>query len=321
MTVVNDQLLYLVAKLYYEQDLTQQEIGEQLGLSRFKVQRLLARAREKGIVRIEVVPPADQGFTHLEAELQKTFGLKGAVVVPGEYRSERVLRKVLGLTAAEVLPDLMKGKRHIGLGCGRTIMETLDHLNIEEPQAVTIVPLFGGVENMEPEFQVNALVQKLAAALGGEYRPIYAPVIAGSAEARATIISDPMIKPVIDMWDSLDMAIVGIGCSLATYGSAFMRAIGEKDRADIETSQAAGDVCRQMFRITGEPCRLDLNSRLIAMSLEQLKRVPLVVAVAGGKAKVRAILGALRGGYVKFLISDEATVRQVLELHMVVLDD
>ena len=315
MTTVNDKLLYLIAKLYYEQELTQQEIGDQLGLSRFKIQRLLTKAREQGIVRIELVPPTDERCKRLEAELQRTFGLKGAVVVPGEYRSEQVLRKVLGLTAAELLPDLIDGKRNIGLGCGRTILEMLNHIDIEEPQAVTVVPLFGGMENIEPEFQVNALVQRLAAALGGEYRAIYAPVIAGSAEARVTITSDPMIKPVVDLWDSLDLAIVGIGHSIATYGSAFMRAISEKDKADIENSESAGDVCRQMFSITGEPCKLVLNSRLIAMSLEQLKRVPMVVAIAGGKVKARAILGALRGGYTKFLISDEATVRYVLELH------
>jgi len=315
MTIVNDKLLYLIAKLYYEQELTQQEIGQQLGLSRFKVQRLLSKAREQGIVRIELVPPTDVRSNHLQEELKSAFGLNGAVVIPGEYRSEQVLRKVLGLTAAELLPELLDGRRNIGLGCGRTILEMLNHIDIQEPQAVTVVPLFGGMENIEPEFQINALVQKLAAALGGEYRAIYAPVIAGSAEARATIISDPMIKPVVDMWDSLDLALVGIGHSITTYGSAFIRAISEKDVEEINQVEAAGDVCRQMFSITGEPCKLDLNSRLIAMSLDQLKRVPMVVAVAGGKAKARAILGALRGGYIKFLISDEPTVRRVLDLH------
>ena len=315
MPTANDYLLYLVAKLYYEQELTQQEIGEQLGLSRFKIQRLLTKAREQGVVRIELVPPTDQTCKDLESELQRTFGLQGAVVVPGEYRSEQVLRKILGLTAAELLPDLIAGRRKIGLGCGRTILEMLDHIDLGGRQAATVVPLFGGMENIEPEFQVNALAQRLAAALGGEYRAIYAPVIAGSAEARATITSDPMIKPVVDMWESLDLAIVGIGYSIATYGSAFIRAISEKDMDDIKNAAAAGDVCRQMFSITGEPCQLDLNARLIAMSLEQLKRVPMVVAIAGGKVKAKAILGALRGGYTKFLISDEATVRYVLELH------
>ena len=100
-----------------------------------------------------------------------------------------------------------------------------------------------------------------------------------------TITSDPMIKPVVVICGTLlDLALVGIGHSNATHGSAFMRANSGTDKADNENSESAGDVCRQM---PASPVRafgkLVLNLRLIAMSLEQLKRVPMVVAIAGGR--------------------------------------
>jgi len=58
----------------------------------------------------------------------------------------------------------------------------------------------------------------------------------------------------------------------------------------------------------------ELHRRIIAFPIEELGKLRNVIGIAGGKSKIRPILGALRGGYIKVLITDEASATELLKM-------
>ena len=78
--MTDSTLLYKIAKAYYEDGLTQDQIGRRFGLSRIKVSRLLQQARQSRVVQITITPPPDS-FGDLERDLETAYGLDEVVVV------------------------------------------------------------------------------------------------------------------------------------------------------------------------------------------------------------------------------------------------
>jgi DNA-binding transcriptional regulator LsrR (DeoR family) len=90
--------------------------------------------------------------------------------------------------------------------------------------------------------------------------------------------------------------------------------VTEDEATDLRNVGAVGEICARFFDIRGRPCVTSLDRRMVALDLSQLRALPLVVGVAGGRQKAAAILGAARGGYLKSLVTDEITARDVLAL-------
>ena len=87
------------------------------------------------------------------------------------------------------------------------------------------------------------------------------------------------------------------------------------DVARLRRLGGVGNTCAQFFDADGVLLDTDLNQRAISIGLEGLAAIGLVVAAASGRQKAPAILGALRGGHVDVLISDDEAIEAVLELH------
>jgi len=315
------QMMLRAARLYYEDGLTQQQVADELGVSRPQVSRLLTRAREEGIVRITIMDPFVT-FTELETRLEETFGLRRAVVTAGEDLSAEglsamALRRRIGLAAAEYLRRSLRDGMQAGMGWGRTLRAVISALKDERRAIIHVVSLIGGMGQMSPSFQVNDLARGLAEAFGGTWQALYAPAFVGDPQVREMLLQHPDVKMVMDAWGSLDIALVGIGHFALQRQSSMFFAEYMDDALlwELEQRNAVGDLCGRFFDIHGEQCILETGT--IGMSLEQLKALDHVVGIAGGEEKVAAILGALRGGYLNVLITDTATAQAVLELHEV----
>ena len=108
------------AKLYYLLDCTQNEIAKKLGVSRPTVSRMLQTAKREGIVQINICEKAE-GLMDLEAELERRFGLKKAVVASVGQYEDHIIKTTLGLKAAEYLESIVKDEDIIGVTWGTTI--------------------------------------------------------------------------------------------------------------------------------------------------------------------------------------------------------
>jgi len=305
-----DDLLVRVAWLYYIEELTQQQIADRLHLPRVKVTRLLKKARDAGIVEFRIAKPT--AHLELERELRLHLGLKDAWVTPTPLRAER-LRPALGEAAAEYLQPLFRPGLVVGLGMGRTLAEIPHFIEPHSNSECVFVEMVGGAGGTNLGFDTYNVSWRLAEQCGGAAEHVFTPVVVESAESRAALLQDPQIIATLGMAAQCDVGLVGIG---GTGDDMLLFQLGHCDDAtirDLRARGAVGDILGHFFDLNGQPVACEVDHRIIALSLDQLRAIPTVIAVAGGLEKTEAILGALRGSYVNALVTDAETAQAVLQ--------
>jgi len=305
-------LMAKVADLYYLRTLTQQQIAVRLGLSRPTVSRLLTRARATGIVRIEVTQP-EGTHQRLEHELEEGFGLREAIVIPGRSESPTVTRRALGQATAEYLDRAFKGGERVGISWGTTLKAVVDSVR-PRALATVVVPLVGGLGQAAPEIHANELARRLAELHGGRVHLLHAPAIVARRSVREALLSDERIGHVLELARRVDVALIGIGALVPSSTLIESGYISAAEMAAVRRQGAVGDICTRAFSSDGVPLVGDVATRILAIDLEDLARIPLVIGVAGGLEKADAILGALAGGLVDVLVTDSIAARAVLRL-------
>jgi DNA-binding transcriptional regulator LsrR (DeoR family) len=299
----------LAARRYFIDGASKSEIAQELGISRFKVARLLDAARRDGIVRIEIGAPPEIDIK-LSSELAARYGLRDALVVrpidgPDEFR-----RAQLGRACAELLTQTLEANDVLGISWGRTLHSMVGHLT--KLPGCTVVQIVGSVPTLELDVNSMELVRRVGDCAGGPVYPLPVPLLVESPEMAAALRGDPHIHKTIAMFDRLTKAVVGIGAWTAS-GSTVRAALPEELAADLDAAGAVADICSTVLDSNGCQVRADgFPSRVIAISPDQLRAVPDVVAIAGGAAKATAILAALRSGLIHRLITDEEAARQLL---------
>lgn len=308
------QLMLQAARLYYDDNRTQEQIARALQTSRPQVSRLLQHARQEGIVQIKIVDP---NSTHgaLKDQLISTFDLADATVVGTENDSPDVTRRRIGQAAARLLEHTLQDGDTVGLGWGRTLHEAVSALEPRRKAKINVVPLIGGLGQIAPVFQVHELARELASAFGGTLENFYVPALVESDDMVASLLRSADVKTVAAQWNHLDLAVVGIGnvAFEAEMQMLFVNYLNSDVQTRLRNAQAVGDICVRFFDGNGRPCP-DAIRGIVGIELKQLKRARRVIGVAGGMNKAEAILGALRGGFINSLVTDESGARRVLEL-------
>ena len=298
--------LVRASRLYYELGETQNQIAELLGVTRPQVSRLLKRARAEGIVEIRIVDTTAVESPAGEA-LRARHGLDQVHLAPTIAGPEDLTRRMVGRLAAEVLRIAVRPGTTVGIGDGASVLATADALEeTATPVAVTVVPLCGGFwatgQEREP-------YRRIAEALGAQVRGLMAPGLVDDAATRKALVAHAGIRAIADLWDRLDVALFGIG------GPAWsVSLVGEAIDRQLEAAHAVGEVLVAPFDIEGRFVCPALRARVIAFDARRLGRIPASIGVASGEAKVRPILGALRAGIVRTLVTDVATAEAVAAL-------
>lgn len=300
--------LVQVARLYYEEDKSQQEIADQMGVSRSLIALYLKQAREQNIVRVEVVDPQDQ-CEDLALEIQKHTGLKSVHVVPNPRNPELVQRSLAGALARQLENRLADGDR-VGLGWGRTITEVVNLLAPSRPRKIEVAPLLGESSFTASYTQINQIVLRMAESFNGLPNFLFAPLIVGTSELRQALLQDNVAKPVAELWDRLDIACIGIGAVPPTPGQVLY--MGEHYVNMYLEKGAVGDIVARHFDSRGRLIRTALDERIMGISLEQLRKVKNVIAIAGGPLKTKAVVGAIRTNSITGLVIDEELARAML---------
>jgi DNA-binding transcriptional regulator LsrR (DeoR family) len=299
----------LVARRFYLADRQKSEIAQELGISRFKVARLLDEARSAGIVRITVDVPSELDLDLGDA-LTRTFGIRRAVVprVIGSDNEDFTLA-VIGAAAAEALAGMIGADDVLGLSWGRALSET-----VEAFTALTgsdVVQLVGGVGTSRSDIGGVELVRRMAARTGGASFALHAPLLVPSVLVARELEQTPSLAETISRYRSLTVAAVGIG-SWEPPSSAVQREIGAADGRALIEAGAVADVCGFVLGQDGREVSEEFDGRMIGITRDQLRAVPEVLAVAGGASKVRAIAAALRSGMISTLVTDSVTATQLL---------
>jgi DNA-binding transcriptional regulator LsrR (DeoR family) len=298
-----------IAKRFYVGDASQSEIAAEIGLSRFKVARMLKRAKSLGIVRFEFQTDG-QIDSNLSIALQNRFGLRRAIVVVAPGDSDDVVREYVGRSAAELLTEIVEPGDVIGLTSGRTVQATVQAL-ISLPRC-DIVAL-GGVAGQRPQdgVEIARQAQRIA---GGRVWPIFAPLVLHDSSAARTLLQDPVIRETTRQFPRVTHAIVAVG-NWNPPSSQFYEATKELGIAEsLLAGGVLGDVAGTLFSADGTIITT-LDAQTIAISAEQLRRVPEIIAVGGGRSKAKAMRAAIAARLITSVVTDVSLAEKLLALH------
>ena len=305
-TVSDFEQLVRASRLYYELGETQDAIAKQLGVTRPQVSRLLKRARAEGIVEIRIIDRSTAESPAADA-LRRSYGLDAVHLAPTVMGPDDLTRRMVGRLAAEVLRGALRTGATVGVGDGASIASTAAALEeTATPVAVTVVPLCGGYWSTGPEREPY---RRIADALGAQARGLMAPGLVDDAATKQGLVAHAGVRSIIELWDRLDVAIFGIG------GRAWSASrVGEQMERQLEEAGAVGEVLVAPFDLDGRFVCPARRERVIALDARRLARIPVAIGVASGESKVAPILGALRAGTVRQLVTDVATAEAVVVL-------
>jgi DNA-binding transcriptional regulator LsrR (DeoR family) len=301
------------AYLYYVEAQTQQQVAKLLGTTRSNVSRMLQAARDRGIIRFQVVRPLHRQRA-LERSLVEVFGLEEAVVLAADT-GEDSLAQVGELAAAWLTDHLEEGMR-VTLSWGRTLNALAKALHVDQAYDVEVVQLGGDLQLADPKFSGHELVRDIAARLGGRYSYLHAPAILGSPEVVAELRSLPAIAAELAKARSADVALVGIGAFGQGFAAQLLESahLSPDERAAFDAAPPAGDILARFYDASGRQLDTPLRHRVLALELEELREIPMIVGIAAGVQKGAGISGALRGGHIDVLIIDQAAAASALRL-------
>jgi len=306
------KLLYKIAKAYYEDNLTQGQIGKRFGLSRIKISRLLQRARDEKIVQITIVPPLNSN-AELERELESRYDLDEAVIVAPSSYNKSILVQELGPPAADCLLRCLQGDEVLSISWGNTLLSVVDSLIPQNWPQMKVIQILGGLGRPESETYGADLVHRMASTFGARPRVVPSPGIVTSKIVRDALLTDSQIVDTLALAAQADVALVGIG--RPTPGSVVMHSgiLSEDELSDLLSKGAVGDIALRFFDATGQPIQHEICERIIGLDLGQIQKIPRVIGVAGGVEKFEVIRAALRGRLVNVLVTDDQTARRLLE--------
>ena len=304
-------LLYRVAKAYFVDQRTQQEIADIENFSRSQISRILKKALEENLVSYKLNFPSDVDEEALSAQLLEALGLEQVHLVPSFYGqsapiSQDEISKNLALGAADKLAELLGDAKNVGLGWGRTMYNA--SLFVQPPQKSirgrTFIPLIGLSGDNTPSLQINTIVDRFGERFRSERHYVNMPSL--QSNKPLGVGQEDAIKALRDRWNNLDAAVISIGGP----PSGNKNLISEYPRLykkQLQASEAVGDILSQFFFENGQILEPDSSFRLLSMDIRQLAQVKNVIAIAAGPDKVPAIRTAAKMGYVKTLVTDYDT--------------
>ncbi|MEM9777746.1 MAG: sugar-binding transcriptional regulator [Chloroflexota bacterium] len=302
-----------VAELYYERNLSQKEIATIVGTSRPRVSRLLADAKQMGIVEIKINRPIEK-LPDLSEKLRKTFKLRDAIVVDSGEEYLDSVRNV-GMAAAELLSSIIENDMTIGITWGQTLFHMVKALDMLPLENVEIVQMIGALGEGDSHIDGPELALRLAEKLDGTYRYVHAPAVVGTVEMKNMLLQQPQIQTTMRKAEQADIMLQGIG-SLADEMSSLARAgyLDEAERLESLEAGAVGHLMARMIDINGEHVG-KYGERVVAISPESLRQPKYSIGICASRRKAKPALGAIRGDFVNMLVTDRRCAEEMLRLN------
>lgn len=305
-------LLSAVASLYYNSELTQDEIARRYYTSRSKISRMLKEARELGIVEIRIRDPWENNQI-MEKKFMELFPLKHVRVVAVRERNLSLVLQKLGEAAAYHLDTVVNSDTVLGVSWGNTVYHTVKAVKTTKSLPLTVVPIMGGIGIDSPERDSLDFSKELAEAYGGKYYYIYAPLFVKTKELRESLMEEDNIRDVLDIARSANVILTSVGSMVHKTWKNYVRS-GMLEA--LEEQGAVGHIGGHFFNRQGEELYSELTDRLMGIDMDDFRKAEEVICVAGMEEKAEAMLGVLRSGCITTLITDEFAAEKVLELCM-----
>lgn len=299
--------LAYVARRYYLEDQKQSDIAAELGVSRPMVSRLLAEARQLGVVEITIHDPGFRDEDLLE-RLCASSSIRGGVLVE-DGGDDETTNQLLSRGAVELLGQLQS--RRLGVGWGHLIGQLVTWLekNPQKESSVTdICPLVGNASIPARNYQSNENVRLMAQQLGAAPHFLYLPALPESLEEKQILCSTEIYRQIHKEWEQIDTALVNIGdypsspdfASLVRYGGL------------LQQHHACGRMLVYYFNEEGTVIQSNQDFA-IQIPIETLRQCPNIIGVCSANTSAKAVKGALKSGFLTHIAAHSSLIQSILE--------
>ena len=304
-----DRLRARAVWLYHVEGCTQNDIATQLGVNRVMVVRLLADARRRNEVRV-TISASLADLVELERETEKCFGIARVIIAPfADTEGDPV--KVIAAAAGNFISGIMKSGMTVGVGWGRTLYNTLPFIAGATLDDFRVVSLLGGIAAAR-RFNPAEFAWQFAELFQGEGFLIPAPAVVDSQDTKHALLERCGLAAIFEMADNLDVALLSVGGISALTTSYRTGYISEADRRSLIDAGAVGDILYNFIDQEGGIVNHEVNSRVISVKLERLRRAQERVLISGGREKLVSLRAAITTLAPTTLITDELTARALV---------
>lgn len=317
-------LVLKVAYRYYIEDLSQNEIADQLNISVTTVSRLIKKAKEHKIVEF-VIHDSYIDSIRMEEALVKKFGLKDAVIASGVIGEDPLAegsvlmrenaKKMVALEAARYLQRIIREHDVLGITWGNHVYNMINYLNPAQKTETTFVTLHGSIAHVSNELDVRTLVPRISKAFAGRHYTLMCEALTSSPKVAGILKKERSIREVFEMYNKVNISVCGIGPFYPDLRSVLARPdfISPDELQLLLNANVCGDLSLRFFDRDGIECDTELRDRMLAISMEQYKKIDTKIILASGAEKKEALRSAIKGKLVNVLIIDNQTASDLLE--------
>lgn len=299
-----------IAYYYYKLGMTQDDIAKKMSMSRQRVNRILKKCLETGIVKI-VIQEYEHQNVELEIKLETLLGLNEIIIVSN---TEGEINEAIGAAAATYLDRVIKDEDIIGFSRGRALSALVNNLKPIDRANLTVTQLVGGLNAEEANINSDDIVRHSSEILHAKPCFMYAPIILQNKELRDSLMQESFFASVYNTMKACTIAIVGIG-DMSTKSSFVQRKyISESEYDTLQSNNSVGEICTHYFDIHGNIIESGINDRVLAIDIDSYKKIPLRIGVGGGPEKLSAIIGAAKGRLINVLITDLETANALSKM-------
>jgi deoxyribonucleoside regulator len=310
-THYSDEQLILAARLYFLDGLPQAEIGRIVNVSQAKVSRMLALARERGLVRI-TVPEYEPRDAELEAKLRSALGVEAIVIRSISGLKHEDLRQTVGYFAAPVIRDWVKSARVVAIAGGRTLQALVEQIRRpQSPNGVELVQAMGNIDSSPGPYDAVQLVRRLAECWQGTFVTLNSPALLPDRETCARFLGLEQIRHVMGRLAKADLALLGVG-TLSNSVFVERNILGPRDISTLRAAKAVGEILGRFYTTSGRECATGFRQRVVSLRLDGLRRIPKRVGIVAGSDRAEAVRAAVRGGLLNAIAIDAVGAKALL---------
>jgi len=299
-----------VAYYYYKKGMTQDDIAKKMSMSRQRVNRILKKCLEMGIVKI-VIQEYEHQNVELEIQLETLLGLNEIIIVNNTHGE---INESLGAAASSYLERVIKANDIIGFSRGRALSSLVNNLQPFDRANLTVTQLVGGLNAEEAYINSDYIVRRSSEILNAKPCFMYAPIILQNKQLRDSLMKESFFSSVYDTMKACTVAIVGIGDMSSKSAFVQKKYISKAECDILQSKNAVGEICTHYFDVNGNIIESSINQRVLAIDFDNFKNIPLRIGVGSGPEKLSAIIGATRGSMINVLITDVETANALSKI-------
>lgn len=304
-------LLVEIAVMYYLEGKTQTEISKEMFMSRPKVSRMLKRARDLNIVDIKINYESDD-INRVQKQIQHLFGVENVVIVKTLSNEFDTIKEIGKAAASELKYHLNDGIK-IGMSWGRTVSSMVSAFKPKDLKDIKVIELFGAVEYGEDSHEFLSIGYEFSQKVKGTYFPLPAPLYIEDPLARKHLQHNPIVSNTLKMIEECDLIITSLGVVGSKHPQRIWDAhVDSRTRKELIEKGVEGYLCAHFFDQDGKFIEHPINNHIIGIKQETISNKKLML-VAGGQTKCKAIYSVLKSGYVNTLVSDDITLKRILD--------